>query len=745
MKCMKQLYILMLVVFFVYGMCGKLYAQNYFSWKSNTGNNATVAVLLDSDILIDGEPIQPDDEIGVFTPDGLCVGGIVWCGEKNRAITVWGSNTLPDTIVGIDDGEKMHFRIWQRETNTEYENVDVSFSEGDGIYKTNGTYVIGSLIVRGNSPIPLQPKNNELDVSINTSMVWRGVNDALSYSVQIARDYEFSSIVTEVNDVQDTTLIIENLEYSQEYFWRVRSELPDGDGEWSAIMKFTTQSELSPHAPGLIAPADNATGVILSPEFVWEPVAQDVTYRLQISLNEIFTDVKISVQDIADTTYVPDKLDYGTDYYWRVRAYSDDQGGGDWSSIRKFTTTNEIEMHILYLDPGWNMISSHIIPVNNDMAVILEDIYDNLVVIKNGKGEVYWPDAGIYDLDSWDITEGYQIYMDDYDILVMNGTYIDATNISLELKQGWNTISYLLNEPLSVTEALSSIAGSVELVKAICGSLYWPEEEWNIIEKLLPGHGYYIYVNEASTLDYPSINMEKGSGVAAKEIGSRSGSMHMQLQQPRIYNSHVTNTGSNATILVKADGIRDDSEIGVWNQQNRLVGSGVVRNGRALITVWGNNQVTETVVDGALEGEQLSLTLWSSWDTREHPLTIRKLSDFLKKQSIDEELLYQTNNVNIAVVDNPITDIPANYNLYQNFPNPFNPSTSIRYTLPKREKVTLEVYNMLGQRIEVLVNEEQSAGYHQVEFQRNDLASGVYIYRLTAGYYVETKRMILMR
>lgn len=88
---------------------------------------------------------------------------------------------------------------------------------------------------------------------------------------------------------------------------------------------------------------------------------------------------------------------------------------------------------------------------------------------------------------------------------------------------------------------------------------------------------------------------------------------------------------------------------------------------------------------------------------------------------------------------------PTEYSLTQNYPNPFNPETTIEYTLPIAVQVKIEVYNLLGQVIEVLVDAEQEAGYHSVQWDASDLASGVYFYRLTAGNFTDSKRMVLMK
>ena len=89
--------------------------------------------------------------------------------------------------------------------------------------------------------------------------------------------------------------------------------------------------------------------------------------------------------------------------------------------------------------------------------------------------------------------------------------------------------------------------------------------------------------------------------------------------------------------------------------------------------------------------------------------------------------------------------VPVSFTLGQNYPNPFNPSTTIRYSLPSRSLVTLTVFNTLGQQVATLVQGEQEAGYHEVQFDGSGLASGVYVYRLQAGDFVQSLKLTLLR
>jgi hypothetical protein len=89
--------------------------------------------------------------------------------------------------------------------------------------------------------------------------------------------------------------------------------------------------------------------------------------------------------------------------------------------------------------------------------------------------------------------------------------------------------------------------------------------------------------------------------------------------------------------------------------------------------------------------------------------------------------------------------IPTGYALHQNYPNPFNPSTVISYQIPTSAFVRLRVFDVLGNEVASLINKEQHAGYYNVTFNANNLTSGIYFYRLEAGNYSETKKLILIK
>jgi len=98
-----------------------------------------------------------------------------------------------------------------------------------------------------------------------------------------------------------------------------------------------------------------------------------------------------------------------------------------------------------------------------------------------------------------------------------------------------------------------------------------------------------------------------------------------------------------------------------------------------------------------------------------------------------------------SVEQEPALGQPVAYRLVQNYPNPFNPATRIKYSLPERAAVTLKVYNVLGQQVASLVNEVQEQGNYVALFEANNLSSGVYFYKLEAGKFSQTMKMLLMK
>lgn len=112
---------------------------------------------------------------------------------------------------------------------------------------------------------------------------------------------------------------------------------------------------------------------------------------------------------------------------------------------------------------------------------------------------------------------------------------------------------------------------------------------------------------------------------------------------------------------------------------------------------------------------------------------------------MQKQTISPINNAVVTNISKQSSALPVEYCLKQNFPNPFNPSTIISYQLPKDEFVKLRIFNLLGEEVATIINQHQPAGSHQIKWNAENHSSGVYIYRLEAGNYVQTKKMILAK
>ena len=397
--------------------------------------------------------------------------------------------------------------------------------------------------------------------------------------------------------------------------------------------------------------------------------------------------------------------------------------------------------HAVALSQGWNTISSFIQPATPALETLLSGVVANLVIMKNGAGQVFWPEFGINTIGSWDHRQGYQGFMQSAATLSIVGMDVAPLSTPIALSQGWNLIAYLRNSPQDIQTALAGIVNNIVIVKNNAGEVYWPEFGINTIGNVQPGQGYQINVKQAGTLTYPA----NSSSPVAGSISPSTDLIEPDASRdsPRHFSSLV-NTGVSATLLVESAGLDDGDEIAIENTKGRVVGSGVMRRSKALLTVWGDNKLTKEILDGATEQEELSLKAWRKSEGIEKALAIASLTDAVTGVALEEKLRYESNAVWVAKLS-VAKEIPANFSLQQNYPNPFNPSTFIKYGLPSDAKIELHVYNLLGQRVAVIVDTQQKAGYHEVVFQNHALPSGVYFYRLHAGSYVQTRKMLIVR
>lgn len=149
---------------------------------------------------------------------------------------------------------------------------------------------------------------------------------------------------------------------------------------------------------------------------------------------------------------------------------------------------------------GWSGISSFVVPIDAQMDNLMEPIVDELVLVQNQEGNIFWPAASIATLTTWNAYDGYLINASESTSLNISGTLI--TNPEFGLNAGWNMIPVLVSEPYAVDNLFEDVDGFV-MAKEVAGTkIYWPEHGINTIGNLMPGKSYNVYTLQNSVVSF---------------------------------------------------------------------------------------------------------------------------------------------------------------------------------------------------------------------------------------------------
>ena len=229
----------------------------------------------------------------------------------------------------------------------------------------------------------------------------------------------------------------------------------------------------------------------------------------------------------------------------------------------------------------------------------------------------------------------------------------------------------------------------------------------NSIGNMMPDKGYQVKMMEDAVFSYPS--------------GGRFASSDVTIEKT-VYYETAYNTGNNMTIglpftsweVMPAIG----DEIAAYDESGRLIGSTSFTGENIALTVWGDD-LTTTAKDGLAIGEKVTFKLWNSDMNTESTLVVTKWDAGSDAYTID--------GISIAsnIIVSGATSADA-YKLYQNVPNPFNGTTTVKFYVPESTEVTIGVYNILGEYVAEVTNDIFNVGKHEVTFDANDLGQGTY-------------------
>jgi pectate lyase len=255
-------------------------------------------------------------------------------------------------------------------------------------------------------------------------------------------------------------------------------------------------------APELISPENDAMNGGENLIFEWEAEQHFTHFTLQIATDHEFSSIVINETNITEGSFTINSLNNNGAYYWRIRGFNN-TGPSKWSDVRRFGTSGEQSYHVIRLDAGWNQISSYILPQNSQMENIFANLIGNVILVKNDKTGVFWPDIGVDEIGDWLYDQGYQVFVKEDDVLIINGYDLQPQHTPINMSEGWNHIAYLRNSPIGVEVAFSLIIDKIVIVMNNHGEVFWPEYDIDTIGNLNPGEGYMIYLSAPATLTYP--------------------------------------------------------------------------------------------------------------------------------------------------------------------------------------------------------------------------------------------------
>jgi len=348
----------------------------------------------------------------------------------------------------------------------------------------------------------------------------------------------------------------------------------------------------------------------------------------------------------------------------------------------------------------------------------------NIKIMKNITGDMYVPAYNINTIGNWNISSAYLINMINADVLTITGTKITPELTPINLNYGWNLSAYFRDNEMSVVTALASITPSLVLAKNNVGGIYSPAFGINTLGNMVPTQGYYFYMNSAAQLTYPANSAMKSN-------------LDATTPSAKYLIPTFNNTGNDATLLLSIEN-NDGNEIGVYNQNNELVGSGAVYNGIAAITIWGDDE-SSSIIDGAQTDENLIVKILNTANNTTDIISLTSIKD-ITSNTENKGLIYKSNAIYSAKA---VLGNDANNTLtISNSPNPVESNTKFEFNLTQDGNALINIYNVNGELVASIAN-NYNAGMHNINFDASNLANGIYNVVLLSGNQSVSSLMIV--
>ncbi|MCF7809537.1 right-handed parallel beta-helix repeat-containing protein [bacterium] len=371
----------------------------------------------------------------------------------------------------------------------------------------------------------------------------------------------------------------------------------------------------------------------------------------------------------------------------------------------------------------WNIISANVEPFNRNIVEIFEPLteLDNnpLILVKDGYGNFYIPEWDHFNnMSDWSYQNAYQTYLTREIDLTIEGNYVEPDH-PIALYRGLQLISYLPSWELEVNDAFESVVNTLFLVKDMSGDFFIPRYNYNDMEPLAPGHGYWVWMTADDMLIYPDEQQRE------ENIMNNDGIPHTD---------GFSQLTDNMSVLITGDDLLTRDKVIALNIYSKIVGEGFVNaEGYCGIALWGKSEYASKEM-GLSENEIPQFKVIRGKEYIDASLRI-----------IEGNTHYKDDSFVLGELVLPLENPVRSFSLMEPYPNPFNSRSTISFNLTKSGMIQLNLIDLNGKQVKRIINKELSSGSHVSCIKAEGLPSGIYILQLSAIEGTSTKKIVLTR
>ncbi len=403
------------------------------------------------------------------------------------------------------------------------------------------------------------------------------------------------------------------------------------------------------------------------------------------------------------------------------------------------------------LDQGWNLMSLNVYPSRDfyanenaegpDVLLMTEQLIDDngdnhLITLKNQSGQFYLPAFGFNNIPYWNLTQGYQVAVDQDISMSWTGRPIPP-DADIPLRENWSIVAYYPDYELSASApdfyVISPIREHVIQAKDTDGR-FMLLGQFNFSNMLpwSPGQGYLLKVDAPDLiLNYPPPEQEELAFIQTLvPITERKGRDSGSIKPFR--------TGENMSLLIsdfKGIRVSNNDKISALGTDGGLVGRGDIQDKMCGLAIWGDDPITE-IKDGLLEGETFELFLNISNGETQLPLTPVSVVN-------NGDLEYKRDEIIVLSVTSN-RDVPEEYFLSEGYPNPFNSAIRLNFGLPEASNVSINIFDINSRMVESIVNKKMQAGKHGICWNPV-VSSGIYFVRMQAAEFKGIRKVTFIK